>query len=89
MRLREKTLTIDIDDPKQIYEWRRQNCVLFMKNKGHRNVFEKYCEFYDLKPTAELNVRFRYFWAGRTRDEVMLEKYEKLVNHLEKNTNEN
>lgn len=88
MNLQEKKVVINIDDPKQLYDWRLSNCVLYMKNNGYRNVFEKYFTYYNLEPTAELSVRFRYFWRGSVKDEPTLLKYETLIKSLE-NENQN
>lgn len=82
MNIQEKTIKVDLDNPKQLYDFRLLNCRLFMQNNGHRDVFEKYCKFYDFKPTAERAVRFRYFWRGGVRDVSTLEKYEQMIEDL-------
>lgn len=82
MNLQEKTILIDLDNPKQLYDFRLLNCRLFMQNNGHNKVFEKYCEFYNLPKTAERAVRFRYFWRGGVKDIATLEKYEAMINQL-------
>jgi hypothetical protein len=82
MNLQDKALTVDLDNPKQLYDFELLNCKLTVQNLGIRNVFEVYCEFYELKKTAELAVRFRYFWAGRKKDIDLLSSYKEFIQSL-------
>ena len=81
MNIQKLTIEIDLDEPKQLYDFQLLNCRTWMSNKGITEVFKWYCNFYEIgeKEAKKIEPRFRNFWSGRIKDEPTLAKYMDMI----------
>ncbi len=84
MNIQDKIIKIDVEDPKQVYDFELLECKNFMAQTGRKKVFQEYCNFYkiDKDEAKKIERRFRNFWSNRITDHSTLEKYQNMIKQL-------